>query len=232
MSESISRRRALTVVAVPAVAALSTAAITLPVAPTSDAELLELGERCKVLALETRRLSKLFHKAGVQTERAFYAMKPERWVCSGYLGSGTVVRDADAWWVRAVDGAPRWFAVSLNIEEPKSLPEKWIQCRAVRRKRGRKLACSAILSADFWEKRKQAGVPFNRDGHYKNWVKSHSVLRRAVAQLAKLKATTVEGLNMKAMVLAIADDAFDDPDIWSEPLQKSISRDIGRIAAA
>ena len=28
---------------------------------------------------------------------------------------------------------------------------------------------------------------------------------------------------MKALVLAIAHDAFDDPNIWIEPLQKSIS---------
>ena len=37
---------------------------------------------------------------------------------------------------------------------------------------------------------------------------------------------------MKALMLAIAHDAFDDPNIWIEPLQKSISRDTGRIAAA
>jgi len=35
-----------------------------------------------------------------------------------------------------------------------------------------------------------------------------------------------------AIMLAIAHDAFDDPNIRIEPLQKSISRDTGRIAAA
>jgi hypothetical protein len=48
--------------------------------------------------------------------------------------------------------------------------------------------------------------------------------------LAKLQATTVEGLNVKAMVLAVAHDAFDDPNIWNEPLQKSITRDIKSMA--
>ena len=35
-----------------------------------------------------------------------------------------------------------------------------------------------------------------------------------------------------AIMLAIAHDAFDDPNIRIELLQKSISRDTGRIAAA
>ena len=36
---------------------------------------------------------------------------------------------------------------------------------------------------------------------------------------------------MKGMVLAIAHGAFDDRNIWNEPLQKSITRDIRRMAA-
>jgi len=51
-----------------------------------------------------------------------------------------------------------------------------------------------------------------------------------VKQLAKLRVTTSKELNMKAMVLAVAHDAFDDPELWSEPLQNSIMRDIRKMA--
>jgi len=58
------------------------------------------------------------------------------------------------------------------------------------------------------------------------------ITRARRRSLARLKATTPEERNMKALVLAIAHDAFDDPNIRIEPLQKSISRDTGRNAAA
>ena len=83
------------------------------------------------------------------------------------------------------------------------------------------------LDKAFFEKRKQSGVQFNRTAHYGNWSRSHGDLRR----LARLKATTREGLNMKATVLAIAHDAWDDPHIWNDPLQKSVTRDIRLMAA-
>ncbi len=190
-----------------------------------------------MLALETRRLSKLFRKAADRTESAFYEMKPERWVCCGYLGSGTVVRDEDAWWVRAVDGASDWFETFLEGSQevpPESRPKKWIRLKAGSEEEAREEAriLGNRMDKEFFEKRKQAGVRFDRDAHYRNWTSSHSELRRAVTLLAKQKATTLDGLNMKAMVLAVAHDAFDDPDIWNEQLQKSISRDITRMAAA
>jgi hypothetical protein len=34
------------------------------------------------------------------------------------------------------------------------------------------------------------------------------------------------------MVLAVAESAFDDPNIWNAPLQRSTMRDIKRMAAA
>jgi hypothetical protein len=74
----------------------------------------------------------------------------------------------------------------------------------------------------FGDKGKQCSVPFDRDTHYWNWSISHSQLRRAVARLARLKASTPQGLAMKATVLALAQNAWDDPEMWSEQLQKSI----------
>src|ERR1700674_5210167 len=52
------------------------------------------------------------------------------------------------------------------------------------------------LDKAFFEKRKQAGVPFERDAHYDSWSRSHNKLRRPVVGLARLKATTHEGLNL------------------------------------
>jgi hypothetical protein len=198
---------------------------------------LEQGEECKALALKLRRLKKLFEKAAEQTEKAFYAMKPERWCCDeGYLGSGAIAPvpgSPNTWQAFAVDGAARWFAHALGTDTPERLPTKWIRLAAKSQKRA-KLEAHALgrkLDNDFFEKRVQAGVAFNRNMHYANWCRSHTELRRAVARLARLKATTPEGLNIKTMVLAIAHDAWDDPNIWNEPLQKSITRDIRRMAA-
>lgn len=42
--------------------------------------------------------------------------------------------------------------------------------------------------------------------------------RACVAQLAKLKANTIKGIEMKAMALALTYDTFDQPDIYIEPL--------------
>jgi hypothetical protein len=56
-------------------------------------------------------------------------------------------------------------------------------------------------------------------------------LRRSTSRAVET-ANSLDGLNTKTMVLAIAHDAFDDPGIWNEPLQKSISRDIVRMAPA
>jgi len=233
---TINRRKALTVVAVaPAAIALAVPSLA---GVGEDAELLELGERCKTLALETRRLGKLFERVIDRTEKAFYAMKPERWCCHypTYQGGGVVQPvpgEPQAWQVWAVDGAPRWFDIHLGIDAPERLPTKWIRLTAKSETQAKEeaRALDRKLDNDFFEKRKQAGVPFGRDAHYKNWTRSHNKLRHAVARLAKLRATTPQGLNIKAMVLAIAHDAFDDPDIWNKPLQKSITRDIGRMAA-
>ena len=127
----------------------------------------------------------------------------------------------------------RGLALFLGTEEPKRLPTKWMRLKA-RSEAEAKNEVSVLdrrLDKAFYEKLKQAGVPFDRDAHYHNWTRSHGELIRAVVHLARLKATTREGLNMKAMVLAIAHDAWDDPHIWNEPLQKSITRDIRRMAA-
>lgn len=229
----INRRRALAVVAsVPAAVAIGSVALA---SAGEDAELLELGEHCKALALETARLEKLFRKASRQQEWAFNKMKPERWCCHypSYQGGGVVRQASGTWEVLAVDGAPTHFDVWLDIEPPEELPAKWIPLAASNRVDAEKEATilDRKLDAEFFKKRKQAGVAFNRDAHYKNWTRSLSKLRRAVRALAKLRATTPEGLSIKATVLAIAHDAFDDPNIWNEPLQKSITRDIKGMAA-
>jgi hypothetical protein len=202
-----------------------------------DAELLEFGERCKVLALETRRLGKLFERVVDRTEKAFYAMKPERWCCEGYMGSGRIVSVPgmpNTWQVFAIDGAPYWFDINLGIDAPERLPTKWIRLAAKSETQAKDeaRALNKKFDEEFFGKREQAGVPFGRDAHYKNWTRSHNKLRLAVAHLARLRATTPQGLNIKAMVLAIAHDAFDDPDIWNAPLQRSIMRDIKRMVAA
>ena len=49
------------------------------------------------------------------------------------------------------------------------------------------------------------------------------------SSLARLKATRPEGRKLKALVPAIAHDAFDDPKIWIETLQKSICRTPGGL---
>lgn len=112
------------------------------------------------------------------------------------------------------------------------MPAKWIRLAAKSKTQAKDeaRALNKKFDEEFFGKRKQAGVPFGRDAHYKNWSRSHNKLRHAVARLAKLRATTPQGLNIKAMVLAIAHDAFDDPNIWNAPLQKSITRDIKRMA--
>jgi hypothetical protein len=233
---SIDRRMLLTRGAIGAAALTLTSAAALA-SVGEDAGLLEHGERCKALALETTRLRKLFRKVCERTEEAFYAMAPERWSCRpGYADAGLVAPVpgvANAWQVFAVDLAPRWFATHLETEQPERLPTKWMPLKARSEAEAKSEAdvLDRKLDKAFFEKRKQAGVPFERDAHYHGWSRSHSELRRAVAQLSRLKAATLEGLNMKAMVLAIAHDAFDDPNIWNEPLQKSITRDIRRMAA-
>jgi hypothetical protein len=202
-----------------------------------DAELLEHGERCKALPLETTRLGKLFRKASERAEEAFFATAPERWSCR--LGSAgaclvaPVPGVANAWQVLAIDLAPRWFAVFLGTEKTERLPTKWMRLKARSEAEAKSEAdvLDRKLDKAFFEKRKQAGVPFERDAHYDSLSRSHNKLRRAVVGLARLKATTHEGLNMKAIVLAIAHGAFDDPNIWNEPLQKSITRDIRQMAA-
>ena len=134
--------------------------------------------------------------------------------------------------IQAIDWAPNHFDWYLEIEPPEWLPTKWIRLTADNSDDAEKEAADLgrKFDAEFYKKRKQAGVAFNRDAHYKNWTQSHGKLQRAVARLARLKATTVEGLNIKALVLAIAHDSFDDPRIWNEPLQKSIARDIRGMA--
>jgi hypothetical protein len=202
-----------------------------------DAKLVEHGERCKALALETARLRKLFLKVADQTEEAFYAMAPERWRCGpGAVGVGLVAPVpgvANAWQVFVTDLAPRGLALLLGTEEPKRLPTKWMRLKA-RSEAEAKNEVNVLdrrLDKAFYEKLKQAGVPFDRAAHYHNWTRTHGELIRAVVHLARIKATTPEGLNIKAIVLAIAHDAFDDPDIWNKPLQKSITRDIRQMAA-
>jgi hypothetical protein len=44
-----------------------------------------------------------------------------------------------------------------------------------------------------------------------------------------MKATTYAGINVKAMVLAVASDAFDDK-CWCEELHESLLADIARNA--
>jgi hypothetical protein len=218
-------------------AAAGVAALPAIAANCEDAELFGLGEQCKALALETARFRKNFRLAADQTEKAFYKMNPERWCCHypSYQGAGIVCPvpgEPGAWRVSAVDGAARWFDTFLDIESPERLPEKWIRLQAQNEKDAKEEArvLSRRFDREFDAKRKQSGVPFNRDGHYDNWTRSHNKLRRAVARLAKLRATTMEGLAAKAVVLAIAHDAFDEPSIWNEPLQKSITRDIKGMA--
>ena len=228
----INRRRALAVVAaVPAAAALAAVpAVAAKVALANaiseeDAGLLEYGEQCKALALETRRLHKILERAAERREKAFYEMKPERWRCDrGAQGAGTLATvpgEADAWQVLAVDTAPRWFDTFLDVDcREGPLPSKWIRLKAKSEAeaKGEASVLSRKLDNEFFAKRDQAGVPFARDTHYRNWVKRHSELRRAVKRLAKFKSFTLKGLNMKAMVLAVAHDAFDEPGIWNEPL--------------
>ena len=197
-----------------------------------DPELLEVGEHCKRLALETVRFGRRFIKAAHQQERAFYKMNPERWRCREF--PHPVDGEPNAWEVELIDWAPNHFDWFLDIEPPEWLPTRCIRLTADNSDSAEKEAADIEREFDteFYKTRKQAGVAFNRDAHYKNWTRSHRKLQIAVARLARLKAATVEGLNIKAMVLAVAHDAFDDPNIWNEPLQKSITRDIkcmGRI---
>ena len=223
----INRRKALTIVAaVPAAVALA----AVPVLAGEDAELLELGEQCKALAKETAHLDRLFRKACRQQERAFYKMKPEWW--RGRWSPHPVAGEANAWEVELIDWAPNHFDAFLDIEPPERLPSKWIRLTADNREDAEQEAAALDrkLDAEFYKKREQAGVAFDHSAHYKNWCRSHCKLERAVARLAKLKATTVGGLNVKALVLAIARGAFDDPNIWNEPLQKSITRGIKSMA--
>jgi hypothetical protein len=53
-----------------------------------------------------------------------------------------------------------------------------------------------------------------------------------VNALARLRARTFEGLSMKAMVLAVAYRAWDDPDMCGEKLQDSLMADIAKNARA
>jgi hypothetical protein len=137
-----------------------------------DAGLLEHGERCKALPLETTRLGKLFRKASERAEEAFFATAPERWSCRlGSAGAGLVAPVpgvANAWQVLAIDLAPRWFAVFLGTEKTERLPTKWMRLKA-RSEAEAKSEADALdrkLDKAFFEKRKQAGVPFERDAHY------------------------------------------------------------------
>jgi hypothetical protein len=85
---------------------------------------------------------------------------------------------------------------------------------------------------EFWEARRKAGLPFNRDGHYDNWCSSTDELRRMGRRLAKLRAKTFEGISIKATVLAIAREAMEDDDDCCDDLQSSILNDIARNARA
>jgi hypothetical protein len=143
-----------------------------------DAELLQHGEHCKVQALETARLGRLFAKAAARQAEAFYAMKPERWRCDAptYQGGGRVVPVPGvpaAWQVLAVDGASRYFAscLGMDVDVPDDLPKKWIRLKAKSEAEANREATALARSLDdnFFAKLKQAGVQFNRDEHYGNW---------------------------------------------------------------
>ncbi len=70
-----------------------------------------------------------------------------------------------------------------------------------------------------------------RNALYDAWTVEHNMLGRMVNRLARLRATTPEGLSMKAMVITMARTVFDD-DFWTEKLEKSIMADIAKNAKA
>lgn len=102
-----------------------------------------------------------------QQEMAFYKIKPEHWRCE----HRPLRQSSGAWEVQAIDWAPNHFDWYLEIEPPEWLPTKWIRLTADNSDDAEKEAADLgrKFDAEFYKKRKQAGVAFNRDAHYKNW---------------------------------------------------------------
>ena len=71
----------------------------------------------------------------------------------------------------AIDLAPRWFAVFLGTEKTERLPTKWMRLKARSEAEAKSEAdvLDRKLDKALFEKRKQAGVPFERDAHYDSW---------------------------------------------------------------
>jgi hypothetical protein len=139
-----------------------------------------------------------------------------------------------AWQVYGVDIAPGWYALNAGEGRPEHFDnQRWFRLKAKTFAQAKREA-SALdrkLDHEFWEAHKRAGVPFNRAGHCKNWNDAHRKLSRVANALARLRAATPEGLNIKAMVLAVSREAFDD-DMWCEKLQDSLMADIAKNAKA
>jgi hypothetical protein len=174
-------------------------------------------------------------KSGGPTRSGFSETlpRPGRWSFSAYHYEAEPRPPPDgSWQIQGVDIAPIWFSLDEG-ERPifDDLPRHWFRLKAKSEEQAKREAkvLGRKLQEEFWEGRRQAGVPFNRDEHYTNWVNSTNKLQRAVKQLARLRATTAEELNIKAMVLAIAHEAF-DAKFWNEPLQNSITRDSRKMA--
>lgn len=235
--QKLSRREALRGTGVAALAAAVIPITSIQAADiTADAEVLACGQECLKQAHEFRRLRRVSNKAAHKAAVAFAATNAQRWSIVGYFGSGPlspVDGVPDAWQVWGVDSAPHWHARSLGEGDPESIEGKWFRLDATSKEEAEREAneLDTKLDREFFAAKARAGIPFKSKEHFNNWGRAHDKMRRSVNKLAKLRATTPQGLNIKAMVLAASHDSWDDPEMWSDKLQASITADIKRNAA-
>jgi hypothetical protein len=179
----------------------------------ADAKVMSLGEQCLKQIAEVRRVGEPCH--------ALYEQCRDE-------------EDRNARWrVYGAHFRPdgKWYALARDFRQHES--ERWLPLSAKTEKAANKEACQldARFFREHMEQWERISVKHNRHALYDAWAVEHSRLGRMVNRLARLRAATPEGINMKAIVIALARTVFDE-GFWCEKLEESLMADIAKNAKA